>query len=229
MSTLVPTDQARAALALAAIGSLSLALTGCVSRASPFGDLDDSSVTILKLQGQEVAPTPVMPGGAGGFGGFPLPIPGLTPEMQQQMQQGLGALGQGLGGIFPPGLLPPGLIPAPGGAPMAPAAAPRFNGFVILAQQPLMDEDMKDELLDLFGDEDSFSANRGQCFFPGLGVVFQDPSMPNVEVMVSFSCNQAMGNGFRWPHDQNGLTPESSNTLRLIHERLFGPVPPTGA
>lgn len=228
MSTLVPTDLARAVssrgvVALAAVGSLSLALTGCTSRASPFGDLDDASVTILKLQGQEVAPTPTMPG-AGGIGGFPLPFP-VPPELQQ----GLGALGQGLGGIIPPGLLPPGLIPAPGGTPMPPAAAPRFNGFVILAQQPLMDEDMKDEILDLFGDEDSFNANRGQCFYPGLGIVFQDPSMAPVELMVSFSCNQAMGNGFRWPHEQNGLTPESSNSLRLIHERLFGPVPPTGA
>ena len=100
---------------------------------------------------------------------------------------------------------------------------------MILAQQPLMDEEMKSDLLDLFGDAESFSANRGNCFYPGLGIVFQDPSMANVELMVSFSCNQAVGNGFRWPYDVNGLTPESSNTLRIIHERLFGPVPPQGA
>lgn len=207
---------ARTAFALVAVGSLA----GCASRAAPFNDLDDASVTVLKLQGQEMAPTPMGPAAASPFP--MLPIPGITPE---QIQQGLGALQ----GMLPPGLIPPGLIPAPGGAMPAPANAPRFNGFVILAQQPLMDDEMKDEILDVFGDEESFSANRGSCFFPGLGFVFQDPSMPTVELMVSFSCNQAMGNGFRWPHDQNGLTPESANTLRLIHERLFGPVPPQGA
>lgn len=214
---------ARTAFALVAVGSLA----GCASRAAPFGDLDDASVTILKLQGQEMAQTPMGPAAASPFP--MLPIPGLTPEQQAQIQQGLGGLGQQIQSVLPPGLIPPGLIPAPGGAAPAPANAPRFNGFIIQAQQPLMDEDMKEELLDLFGDEESFSANRGSCFYPGLGIVFQDPSMPPVELMVSFSCNQAMGNGFRWPHDQNGLTPESSNTLRIIHERLFGPVPPQGA
>jgi hypothetical protein len=53
--------------------------------------------------------------------------------------------------------------------------------------------------------------------------------MPPVELMVSFACNQAMGNGFKWPHPTNGLTPDTSNRLRIVHERLFGPVPPQGA
>ena len=219
------TSLARTVWALVAVAPLTTGITGCVSRAAPFDGLDEASVTILKLQGMETAAMPMAPQASP----FPmLPIPGLTPEQQAQMQQGLQALGAQVQQVIP-GLIPPGMIPAPGGTPMAPATAPRFNGFVILAQQPLMDEDMKSDLLDLFGDEESFSGNRGNCFHPGLGVVFQDPSMPNVEVMISFSCNQAMGNGFRWPHDVNGLTPESSNTLRIIHERLFGPVPPQGA
>jgi hypothetical protein len=214
---------ARTAFALVAVGTLA----GCASRTAPFDSLDEASVTILKLQGQEMAQTPMGPAAASPFP--MLPIPGLTPEQQAQMQQGLGALGQQIQSALPPGLIPPGLIPAPGAAVPAPANAPRFNGFVILAQQPVMDDDMKDELLDLFGSEDSFSPNRGSCFYPGLGIVFQDPSMPPVELMVSFSCNQVMGNGFRWPYDVNGLTPESANTLRIVHERLFGPVPPQGA
>lgn len=204
------------------------ASTGCASLAPPFDALGDAQATVLKLQGQEMAAAAPM---APQASPFPmLPIPGLTPEQQAQLQQGLQALGQQAGGLIPPGLLPPGLLPTmPGATPAVPANQPRFNGFVILAQQPLMDEEMKEEILDLFGDADSFSGNRGNCFTPGLGIVFQDPSMPAVELMVSFSCNQAMGNGFRWPHDVNGLTPESANTLRLIHERLFGPVAPQGA
>ncbi len=203
------------------------AATGCASLAPPFDALGDAQATVLKLQGQEMAQAnPMAPAASP----FPmLPIPGLTPEQQAQLQQGLQALGAQAGGLIPPGLLPPGLLPTSPTTPVAPANQPRFNGFVILAQQPLMDDEMKQEILDLFGDEESFSANRGQCFTPGLGIVFQDPSMPAVELMVSFSCNQAMGNGFRWPHEVNGLTAESSNTLRLIHERLFGPVPPQGS
>lgn len=207
-------------LSVVALASLA---TGCASRAAPFDNLDAAQTTVLKLQGQAAA-TPA-PGAAAPA--FPIPIPGLTPDMQAQIQAGLGQLGQQAGGLIPPGLLPPGLIPTmPGATP--PAAAPQFNGFAIVGQQPVMEEDMKDELLDLFGDSDSFSANRGNCFTPGMGIVFQDPSMPNVEIMVSFSCNQAMGNGFQWPHATNGFTPETSEKLRVIYERLFGALPPQG-
>lgn len=211
-----------AVLGLAVVALASLA-TGCASRATPFDKLSDSQATILKLQGSGAAAAPVP--GAPAAGGFQ--IPGLPADINAQIQAGLGQLGQQAGGLIPPGLLPPGLIPTmPGQA--TPANTPQFNGFPILAQQPLMDEDMKDELLDIFGDADSFSANRGSCFTPGMGIVFQDPSMPNVELMVSFSCNQAMGNGFRWPHDVNGFTPETSDKLRVIYERLFGALPPQG-
>jgi len=214
----------RTILAVVALAPLA---TGCVSRAAPFDGLGDAQATILKLQGQEMAVNPTMPGASASP--FPmLPIPGLSPEQQAQINAGLQQFGQQAGGLFPPGLLPPGLIPTMPGAPMAPSAAPRFNGFVILGQQPLMDDDMKSDLLDLFGDSDSFSANRGSCFTPGMGIVFQDPSMPNIELMVSFSCNQAMGNGFRWPHDVNGFTPETSEKLRMVYERLFGALPPQG-
>lgn len=212
----------RTVLAAAALASLA---SGCASRAAPFSDLDAAQTTILKLGAPgSAAVNPTNPGMSMPM----LPIPGLSPEQQAQINAGLQQLGQQAGGLIPPGLLPPGLIPNLGGVPTAPTQAPLFNGFAILGQQPVMDEDMKDDLLDLFGDSDSFSANRGNCFTPGMGIVFQDPSMPNVEIMVSFSCNQAMGNGFRWPHDVNGFTPATSEKLRVVYERLFGALPPQG-
>jgi hypothetical protein len=197
--------------------------TGCASRTAPFNDLDQASVTILKLQGQEVAATPT-PGGVPGIGG--LPIPGLTPEQQAQLQAGVQQLGQGIQQMIP-GLQIPGM---PGTTPQTQPAAQqmRFNGFVILDQRTIADSTTKDELLDTFGKEDNFNQNRGPCFTPGLGVVFQDPKKGNVELMVSFACNQVQGNGFRWPYPANGLAPEASQNLRRVYEQNFGPLPPSG-
>ena len=49
-----------------------------------------------------------------------------------------------------------------------------------------------------------------------------------VDLMVSFSCSQAQGDGFKWPHKVNGLTPDTSSRLAKIFEKFFGPVPPGG-
>lgn len=199
--------------------------TGCASRTAPFNDLDQASVTILKLQGQETAPAP-MPGTAQP-GGLPmLPIPGLTPEQQAQLQQGVQQLGGAVQQMLP-GLQLPGL---PGAQPQTQPQPQqmRFNGFVILDQRSIADSTSKDELLDTFGHEDSFNQNRGPCFTPGMGVVFQDPKKGNVELMVSFACNQVQGNGFRWPYQFNGLAPDASSKLRRIYEQNFGPLPPSG-
>lgn len=196
---------------------------GCASRTAPFNELDQAQVTVLKLQGQEVAPPPVA---AAPVPGLPFPIPGLTPEMQQQAQQALDQFVQ----MLPPGTVPPGLIPgAPGAAPPAQPAQPRFKGFVILAQTPVTSEELKEEVLDIFGSEDSFQAQKGNCFYPGMGVVFQDPQKPPVELLISLSCNQAMGDGFAWPYPVNGFTPETSQRLTRVYEQLWGPVPPSGA
>ena len=193
--------------------------TGCASRTAPFNNLDDASMTILKLQGDQAAGNPL---GVGG-GGFPIPIPGLTQEQQQQIQQGLGQIPQQLQQMIP------GLPQIPG-LPGTQPAAPKFNGYTILGTS-YGDEDMKDQILDLFGDEDSFNQNRGQCFTPGMAIIFTPADgSPNVELMVSFACNQAVGNGFQWPYPANGLTPESGNDLRMIYQRAFGtPPPPSGA
>lgn len=205
-----------------ALALLSPLAAGCASRTAPFNELDQAQVTVLKLQGQEVAPTPVP---APAAGGLPFPIPGLTPEMQQQAQTALDQFVK----MLPPGTVPPGILPgAPGVAPVAPQQ-PRFKGFVILAQTPVTSEELKEEMLDIFGSEDSFGTQKGNCFYPGMGVVFQDPQKPPVELLISLSCNQAMGDGFPWPYPVNGFTPETSQRLTRVYEQLWGPVPPTGA
>jgi hypothetical protein len=181
--------------------------------------MDEAAFTVYKLQGQETPPpaaTPMTPGA-------PM-IPGLPPELQQLGQQA----GQALQQMIPPGILPPGLIP--GAAPGAPAAVadtrPRFKGFVILGQMPLSDQEVKDEILDIFGDEDSFQAQHNNCFFPGLGISMTRGAQPPVDLLVSLSCNQAQGDGFKWPYPVNGLAPEASQSLTKVYEKMFGPVPP---
>jgi hypothetical protein len=197
-------------------------VTGCASRTAPFDKLDDAQMTILKLQGEEPPVNPLQPQP----GQLPmLPIPGLTPEQQQQLQQQLQQGAQQLQQMIP------GLPPIfPQGQGQGQQQQARLNGFLILGQA-YGDEDMKDELLDTFGDEESFNQNRGQCFTPGMAVIFTPPDgSPNVEVMVSFACNQAVGNGFAWPYPANGLAPEANQKLRNIYMKAFGaPPPPSGA
>lgn len=201
---------------------LLLPAAGCASRTAPFNELDQAQVTVLKLQGQEAPPTPAP---APVAGGFPFPIPGLTPEMQQQAQQALDQFVQ----MLPPGMVPPGMIPGQPAQPAQQPQLPRFKGFVILAQTPLTSEPLKEEILDIFGSEDSFQAGKGNCFYPGMGVAFQDPSKPPVELLISLSCNQAMGDGFAWPYPVNGFTPDTAQRLTRVYEQLWGPVPPGGA
>jgi hypothetical protein len=90
-----------------------------------------------------------------------------------------------------------------------------------------MDEKLREQLLDMFGSADSFNDQRGNCFYPGMAVSFQSPEFAEpVDVVISFSCNQAVGYGFQWPHPQSGLAQESHQTLTNIYQSQFGPVPP---
>lgn len=191
---------------------------GCASRAAPFDNLDRAQVTVMRLQAAPQQATPV-PGIGGG-----IQIPGLPPELQQMAQQTLDQLQQQ--GIIPPGLIPGMGTPATPQQPQFPPF-PRDPQWVIADQRPVVDDELRDELLDLFGDEDSFNANRGNCFYPAMAVSFQSPSAPEpVDVVVSFSCNQAVGYGFQWPHPQSGLTPKAASKLAGIHTNIFG-VPPS--
>jgi hypothetical protein len=194
---------------------------GCAGRTAPFDEMDKAQITVLRLQGP---PPPVAAPPVAGVPGLPV-IPGLPPELAA----GAAAAAAGLGALIP-GLPPiPGLTP-PGQPPVQPAAPPpMFKGFVIGQTTPLTDEATRDELLDIFGNEDSFGPNKGNCFTPGMGVSIQRVDQPQpVELLISISCNQAMGDGFRWAYPNNGFTPETAQKLSGIYQRLFGPLPPNG-
>jgi hypothetical protein len=201
-----------------------LPLAGCASRTAPFNEMDQAQITVLRLQGQEVQPQPAQP-----VATAPALIPGLPPDLAAMGQQVGAAINQAL-----PGLIPPGLFPGQPAQPVQPAQppAPRFKNFVILASTPLADEAVKNELLDIFGSEKSFQADRGNCFFPGMGISMQRAPQQNqapqapVDLLISLSCNQAMGDGFRWPYPTNGFTPDTHQRLTKIFEKLWGPVPP---
>lgn len=192
--------------------------TGCAGRQAPFDDLSNSQVTILKLQGQ---PQPSVLPTTGGTGGLPFAIPGLTPEQQAQINAGIGGIGAAVGQIIP-GLPIPGMT---GGTTPVTQPQQTFNGFVVQGSSPASD-DLKEELLDVFGKSDNFNQTAGQCFTPGMGVVFSDPAKGNVELMVSFSCNAVKGNGFNWPHPNFGMTAETSGKLRQIYQQMFMQPPP---
>lgn len=198
---------------------------GCASRTAPFNEMDQAQITVLRLQGQEVQQPAPQPGATA-----PSLIPGLPPDLQQLGQQVGAAINQAVPGLIPPGLLP-GLNPAQPTQPAQPPQ-PRFKGFVILAQMPLTDESVKNEILDVFGSDKSFQADRGNCFFPGMGISMQrapqanQAPQPPVDLLISLSCNQAMGDGFRWPYSVNGFTPEAHQRLTKVFEKLWGPVPP---
>jgi hypothetical protein len=194
--------------------------SGCASRAAPFNKLDDASVTILKLQQPAAAaPTPT-PGNP-----LAIPIPGLTPEQQAQINQFGQAAVQQLQAL---GVLPPGFqLPGQTATPPAPAMPMFRNQYAIADQRQVADEDLKEQLLDLFGDEENFNDQRGNCFVPGMAVSFSSPEFPEPQdVVVSLSCNQAVGYGFQWPHKSSGFTPETHQTLTQVYQNHFGPVPP---
>ena len=194
---------------------------GCAGRTAPFDEMDKAQITILRLQGP---PPPVAPPVAAGIPGIP-GIPGLPPELAAAAA----AAAAGVGALIP-GLPPiPGLTPAQP-TPVQPAQPPpMFKGFVIGQTTPLSDDATRDELLDIFGSEESFGPNKGNCFTPGMGVSIQRIDQPQpVELLISISCNQAMGDGFRWAYPNNGFTPETAQKLSAMYQKLFGPLPPNG-
>src|SRR5690606_36219679 len=114
-------------------------------------------------------------------------LPGLPPEIQGGLQQGA----QGLQQLIPPGLLPPGFLGGQGGTgPMANPAqdtTPRFHGFRILGQTQVIDEDLKEELADVLGDDGNFDNNHAGCMYADMGLSFSSGGPPN-DVLISFSC-----------------------------------------
>jgi hypothetical protein len=194
--------------------SAALALA-CGSPAVPFDTMKSANVVVYRLQNYEppapVAGAPAAPGVA---------IPGIPPEIVAMAQQALPGLQQ----MIPPGLLPPGLIP---GLPAQPAPvpqpqAPRFHGFRILEQQQVGSADLKEDLAELLGDEDSFQAQHANCLYAEMGISFSNaPGAPSNDVLVSFSCSQVQGHNFVWPHPSTGMTPDTVQRLSDLVPQLF--------
>lgn len=189
---------------------------GCAARVAPFDQMDRAQVTVLRLtQPQQTPPTPQ----AGNLPGLP-GLPAVPPEVQALGQQVLQGVQNALPGIIPGGMIP-------GANPQQPQAQlPQFKGFSIVSQMPLQDPGVRDEILDIFGRESSFTTQAQPCFSPGLAFVLQRPNAPEVDLLVSFSCNQVKMDGDRWPHRVNGFTMETRDRLTRIYEKMFGPVPP---
>jgi len=198
-------------MALAALGTL-----GCASKpAPPFDTLKTANLTAFRLQNYE--PPPAAPGAAPQAG----MVPGLPPEISQFIQQGA----QGLQALIPPGLLPPGMLQ---GAPGVPAAmpqqdtTPRFHGFRILSQTQVIDEDLKEELAKILGDDGNFDNNHAACMYAEMGLSFSAGG-PSNDLLVSFSCNQVNARSFAWPHPATGMKPKTVQKLADVVQRLWPP------
>lgn len=198
---------------------------GCAGRTAPFNEMDKAQITVLRLS---QPPPPAAPVAATPTGIPGLAIPGLTPEMTQMGN----TLLQGAAAALPPGLIPPGLIPGTTAttptAPVQPQAPLFKNSFAILAQQNVTDENLRNEILDILGSEDSFSGTPGQCFTPGMAFSMMRPGLAPADVMVSLSCNQVKADGFQWPYKGNGFSPEAQSKMAAVYAKIWGPVPAGG-
>ncbi len=198
--------------------SAALVSAACGSPAVPFDTLEASNAVVYRLQNYEPPPPPAAAPAAAPQG----MIPGIPPEIQAWAQQAVPALQQ----MIPPGVLPPGLIPGlPAAAVPAPTPdAPRFHGFRILEQQPLMDSELKEDLAELFGDPDSFQPQHANCLYAEMGLSFSaTPGAPPNDVLVSFSCNQVQGHNFIWPHPTTGLKSSTVEKLAEMVAKMFPP------
>jgi hypothetical protein len=194
----------------------STAAVGCAGHpAAPFDTLKNANTTLLRLQNYEppaqVSAVPGMP-----------TIPGIPPEIQQWAQQAAPALQQ----LLPPGLMPPGLLganPLPP-SPQAQQQGFRFHNRLVLGTAQMMDQDVREELGDLLGDEDNFQLEHQPCDYAELGVGWSpQPGMPPYEILVSFSCNNIRAaQGFAWPHATGiGMKPKLVQGLTQIVQKLF--------
>lgn len=186
---------------------------GCATIAPPFDTMKNSNVTAFRLQNYE-PPPPAAPAAAPAQPGQ---IPGVPPEIQAWVQQGAQALQQ----LLPPGLQLPG-APAAAAPPPQPDA-PRFHGFRILGQTQLMDPELKEELGELFGDEDSFTNQHAACGYSEMGISFSpQPGVQN-DMLISFSCNQVIARTFAWPHPNSGMTGDTVKKLTAMVQKIFPP------
>jgi hypothetical protein len=188
-------------------------VVGCASSpAAPFDSFKNVPITAFRLQNYEPPPqAAAAPPTAPGM------IPGLPPEIQQWVQAGASML--------PPGLLPQGLLPGQPAA-AAPSAqqdmTPRFHGFRILGQANVMDEGLRQELINVFGFDKNFDNTHASCVYAEFGFSFARSGQPPADVLVSLSCDQVQAQNFLWPFAQTGLTPDSVQRITKVTRSVFG-------
>lgn len=202
------------------LGAAALSI-GCAGKpAAPFDALKTSNLTAFRLQNNE--PPPVIAAAPAAPGAAPL-IPGIDPNA---LAAGVAALQK----LIPPGLQIPGLqLPGlPGVAAPAPAVdpTPRFQSFRILAQQQVLDADLKESLGKLLGDSSNFDASAGRCapnvVYPEFGLSFAGaPGAPANDLLVSLGCNVVVSRTFSWPHPATGMKPDTVSDLSEIMTKIF--------
>lgn len=195
---------------VAVLSSMLALLSGCGSSLSqPFDKMQDSQMTVYRLQNYEPpAPPP----------GVPL---GGAAQLPPLLQQGAQLLNQ----LLPPGLLPPGLIPG-----TAPAPAPqnatvyRFHDFRILSYQQIADASLKKDIVNVFGNSSNFNQSHADCAFAEFGFALADPTTGGTDdILVSFSCQNVRAFNFNWPYGANvGIPPDTAKTLAAIVQKAFG-------
>jgi len=191
------------------IACFGFAAFGCASApASPFDEMKNAPITIYRLQNYEppVQPTQTVP--STGM------IPGLPPEIQQWIQAGASML--------PPGLLPPGLLPGQTQVPQQQVDnVPRFYGFRVIGQAPVTDENLRKELIDIFGYEKNFDNTFSGCMYAEFGISFARLNQPPADVLVSLSCDNVQAQNFAWPHRYRGLTPDAVRRIVRASQVVF--------
>lgn len=205
------------------LGAAALSM-GCAGKpAAPFDALKTSNLTAYRLQNND--PTPVLAATPGAAPGAAPIIPGLDPNLQNSITAGVQALQK----LIPPGLQIPGLaLPGAAGAPASPVAdtTPRFQGFRILAQQQVLDTDLKDSLGKLLGDKSNFDNTLGRCapnvVYPEFGLSFASaPGAQSNDLLISMGCNQVVSRTFSWPHPATGMKSGTVADLSEIFTKIF--------
>ncbi|HXK18790.1 MAG TPA: hypothetical protein VNG33_13360 [Polyangiaceae bacterium] len=182
-----------------------------------------ANLTAYRLQNNDPTPPPVAAApGAPPVAGLPT-IPGLDPNA---LAAGVAALQK----LIPPGLQIPGLsLPAAGAVPgITPVVdtTPRFQTFRILAQQQVLDADLKESLGKLLGDSSNFDASAGRCapnvVYPEFGLSFAAaPGAQSNDLLVSLGCNVVVSRTFSWPHPATGMKPSTVSDLSEIMTKIF--------
>jgi len=197
-----------------------LSSMACASApAAPFDSLKNANATAYRLQNFE-PPAAAAPA-AGAPGAAPLAIPGVPPEIMSWIQTGA----QGLQQLIPPGILP-GLPGAAAPTVAAAPEAPRFHNYRILGQTQIMDPDLREKLGDILGNPSSFDNQYARCapgvIYPEMGLSFSTgPTAVPSDVLVSFSCSQAVSRSFAWPHPATGLKPDTVASLTELVQKLW--------